>query len=178
MSFDIVLLLWYTQDMLKEKICPRCNQVLPIDAFAKDSKASSGLRSWCKNCSREYQREWRRRNRDKINARIRARYKRQKTTMTEPTKRYRLRLRQDAIKAYGAKCQCCGEAHIEFLAIDHVSGGGSQHRKNLGGKNFYLWLKEQGYPQGEFRCLCHNCNMSFGLYGYCPHKQPFSGPGK
>jgi hypothetical protein len=33
----------------------------------------------------------------------------------------------------------------------------------------HLYLRTHGYPSG-FRVLCHNCNFSFGHYGYCPHQ--------
>ncbi len=33
-----------------EKLCPPCNMLLPISQFWKDSNASTGYRSWCKNC--------------------------------------------------------------------------------------------------------------------------------
>lgn len=79
------------------------------------------------------------------------------------------KLRTDALNAYGNKCACCGEMAIEFLSIDHINGGGSKHRRELGGgSHFYHWLKKNGYPAG-FRVLCHNCNQALGLYGYCPH---------
>jgi hypothetical protein len=66
---------------------------------------------------------------------------------------------------------------MEFLAIDHIDGGGEKHRrtisdgKRLCGLSFYLWLKRNNWPSG-FRVLCHNCNFSFGAYGYCPHVSP------
>src|SRR6266850_6520947 len=63
------------------------------------------------------------------------------------------------LQHYGGACACCGETAFEFLCIDHVNGGGSQHRKSIGfGYNFYKWLIDQGFP-GGFRVLCHNCNM-------------------
>ncbi len=66
-------------------------------------------------------------------------------------------------------CKCCGESQIEFLSIDHVNGGGNQHRKELGhGVHFDKWLIDNGYPEG-FQVLCHNCNLAKGYYGYCPH---------
>ena len=89
-------------------------------------------------------------------------------------KEYGRQLRKDAIEAYGNKCQCCGEAHFEFLCIDHIKGGGNKHRRELGltaGYAFYSWLKTQGYPKDDFRCLCNNCNTSKGHYGYCPHEK-------
>jgi hypothetical protein len=69
-------------------------------------------------------------------------------------------------------CCCCGEKHFEFLAIDHINGGGNKHRKQLGlksgGASFYRWLIKNHFPAG-YRVLCVNCNFSLGAYGYCPH---------
>ena len=47
-------------------------------------------------------------------------------------------------------CSCCGESHPEFLAIDHIDGGGRQHRKSIGvgGKRFYAYLVSEGFPTG------------------------------
>lgn len=81
------------------------------------------------------------------------------------------KVRAETFSAYGGKCQCCGEERAEFLCIDHVKGGGSKHRMELGmsGVRFYRWLRRAGFPSG-YRVLCHNCNMSLGLHGYCPHR--------
>jgi len=72
------------------------------------------------------------------------------------------RTRAEMIDAYGGKCVLCGETNHEFLTIDHVNGGGVQHRKNLGnrgrGTAFYFILKRQGWPQSEYRLLCYKCN--------------------
>ncbi len=81
-----------------------------------------------------------------------------------------------ALVAYGGDpvhCACCGETTEEFLCIDHIAGGGNQHKKAIKkwGSQFYAWLRSQGYPPG-FRVLCHNCNLSLGYYGYCPHTRP------
>lgn len=72
----------------------------------------------------------------------------------------------------GARCQCCGETHLDFLTIDHINGNGKKHRESLGGggHSVYRWLKKNNYPPG-FRVLCFNCN--FGMHvnkGICPHK--------
>ena|ERR1700722_17206710 len=79
-------------------------------------------------------------------------------------------LRDQVFTAYGNKCTCCGETVREFLSIDRTNGGGTQHRREIGGTEaFYYWLRRHGFPQDEFRLLCMNCNFSFGMYGYCPH---------
>lgn len=79
--------------------------------------------------------------------------------------------RKRVIAHYGGKCACCDEDEYEFLAIDHIDGGGNEHRKeiNRGGK-FHRWLEARGYPEG-YRILCHNCNQAIGTYGYCPHER-------
>lgn len=91
------------------------------------------------------------------------------------TRRQR-RLRFRALFAYGGECpncDCCGENKIEFLVIDHKDGGGNAHRKEENITNIYRWLRSNNYPDG-FRILCHNCNFSLGLYGYCPHNDDHS----
>lgn len=70
---------------------------------------------------------------------------------------------------YGRQCACCGERHEEFLGIDHIYGGGRQHKLRVQNK-LYDWLITNNYPEG-FRILCHNCNQSLGTYGYCPHQK-------
>lgn len=67
------------------------------------------------------------------------------------------------------KCACCGESITEFLAIDHIEGGGNKERKRVGsGQPFFRWLEQNGYPLG-YQVLCHNCNMARAFYGACPH---------
>ncbi|OLS16011.1 MAG: hypothetical protein RBG13Loki_0389 [Promethearchaeota archaeon CR_4] len=70
------------------------------------------------------------------------------------------------------KCACCGENEIKFLAIDHINGGGTRHRKTMvngKGGNMAAWLLKNGLPEG-YQILCHNCNMAKGFWGSCPHK--------
>ena len=83
------------------------------------------------------------------------------------------KLRDEVIRAYGSECACCGDAHREFMSIDHINGGGRAHRQSIGksGGSFYRWLKERGFPKDEFQLLCHNCNQAKGFYGACPHKE-------
>lgn len=91
------------------------------------------------------------------------------------SKRYmterRERTRRLVMSHYGTSCSCCGEKEDLFLAIDHVNGGGSKHRKEIRreGSAFYDWLMCQGFPTG-FRVLCHNCNWAEARGG-CPHRK-------
>lgn len=84
--------------------------------------------------------------------------------------RHRIR-RFRVIQHYGGKCQCCGEAEIRFLTIDHIGGKGvgANHRKRIGsGSAIAQWLITNNFPEG-FQVLCFNCNCASGIYGVCPH---------
>lgn len=79
--------------------------------------------------------------------------------------------RDAIIDAYGAACSCCGETGREFLTIDHVDGGGSQHRLSLGSGNRRVMLDiiARGFPP-EFQVQCFNCNCGRARNGgVCPH---------
>lgn len=118
---------------------------------------------------REYDRERNHLPHRKESKRIRAKNNKEKYNLT--TKRWRLRLRLEIINHYSKGkncCNCCGENHLEFLAVDHIGGGGATHRKEVGVGKVYAWIKRNNFPDG-FQILCHNCNLSFGFYGYCPH---------
>jgi hypothetical protein len=74
-------------------------------------------------------------------------------------KRYTAKLRYEIINYYSdgmLECANCEEDHMEFLEIDHIHGGGNQHKKEIG-KSLYKWLKDNGFPAG-FQVLCSNCN--------------------
>lgn len=87
---------------------------------------------------------------------------------------WRDRLIVEVMKAYGGcVCKCCGEKEVAFLTLDHINGGGRQHRSVLRKQktaDIYSWLKQENYPPG-FQVLCMNCNWAKGKYGVCPHKQ-------
>ena len=56
-------------------------------------------------------------------------------------------------------CVVCGEGRLACLSIDHINGGGTKHRKQMGGGSaFYCWLKKQNYPKG-YQTLCMNCQF-------------------
>jgi hypothetical protein len=103
-----------------------------------------------------YMREWRAKNSDHSKE-----YKRQ----------WDRKRRELVITHYGGECACCGEDEFGFLAIDHVNGGGTKHRAEIGsGSHMVTWLINENFPEG-YRVLCHNCNQAIGFHGSCPHSK-------
>lgn len=165
-----------TTVQIEKKFCPKCERTLPASKFYKHVQHSDGLSSACKECKRKYAnryyREVVKHDEEVLERRAEISADWYENNRERSLERSRLRdqmLRREAIEHYGGKCECCGEATYEFLAIDHINGGGGKHREKIGGK-IHRWLAKKNYPSG-FRVLCHNCNMALGLYGYCPHQQ-------
>jgi hypothetical protein len=77
----------------------------------------------------------------------------------EQYRKYRENLRREVFSHYSPNltCQCCGEPHIEFLTLDHIHGDGYKEREEHN-RDFILWVKQQGYPDG-YQVLCMNCNF-------------------
>lgn len=50
------------------KQCSRCQKAKPLSEFWKDSGQKDGRAVWCRECSLEYRREWRKNNLEKARA--------------------------------------------------------------------------------------------------------------
>lgn len=123
----------------------------------------------------KYMREWQEKNKDKFKEKRKERYwlnrEQEIIRVMEGNKRRYRRQRLEVIMHYGGKCVCCEEERIQFLGIDHINGGGTKHRQEIKAKyqNIYNYLIHHNFPEG-YQILCHNCNLSRGFYGYCPHQ--------
>jgi len=91
----------------------------------------------------------------------------------EKTRATRQALKLEVMAAYGGRCVCCGESNHNFLSIDHIFNDGQARRKEEGaGTVFYYWLRDRGFPQDRYRCLCLNCNFGRRINGgICPHEE-------
>lgn len=138
------LLNFFHGEKIMAHVCPICKIEKDENSFYKRANRGTN-QSYCKDCSKEKHKE------------------------------HNHKLKLEIFEVYGgAKCACCGEnKHHSFLAIDHIKGNGSAHRRSLnmpsGGYRFYSWLKRDGYPKG-YQVLCHNCNVAKAIMGECPHK--------
>lgn len=162
-------------------LCPRCGKVKSIDDFYKIQTRPKGISHKCKQCISELNKtpNYKKTRSAYIQKNV-SKYKqwqkqwdaRHPIQRKEIDRRSRLRRKQKVIKHYGGQCSCCGEKILDFLAIDHINGGGTQERNKLkmGGNGIYLYIIRENFPQG-FRVLCHNCNWGVHVnHGVCPHK--------
>ena len=120
----------------------------------------------------KYHEKYYEKNKYKISQQGKKYYKNNKARILSRNKEYWKKQKQLVLDQYGSICSCCGEHRVEFLTIDHINGGGHQHRESLKkkGKNFLFWLINNNFPEG-YQVLCMNCNFSKGLFGYCPHER-------
>ena len=107
----------------------------------------------------------------------------------EVLRKSNLNLKLQAFDAYGGRiCSCknCPERanpNVTFLTLNHIGGGGTKHRKEIGGSRntgggvslagieTYRWLRKRGYPKG-FNVLCWNCQWGIHINkGVCPHEK-------
>ena len=92
----------------------------------------------------------------------------------EITRRSNAKLKHEVFSHYSnglMECSCCGENQFKFLTLDHVEGGGREHREQLGSPAMvYRDLRTRNFPSG-FQILCYNCNCGRSQNnGVCPHK--------
>lgn len=146
------------------KRCGKCERELPASEFHRAKRARDGLQGRCKSCNK--------RLRDaKKDAEYRATYHEKNPELRgEWHRRWREKLKQDVLEAYGRKCECCGEDREDFLTIDHVGGRNEEHR-DLKTQQVYVRLRREGFPKDGYRLLCWNCNCAIGIHGSCPHER-------
>jgi len=167
------------------KVCPGCKKHKPISEFYKVRTRKDGLSHKCKKClytktrspeALATKKRYAEANKEKLKQYAENWRKKNRTWKRKRERLYKLKRKIEVINHYGGKCACCGEKEMDFLAIDHIKGNGSQHRKKIGvgGSIFYHWLRKSGWPKG-FRVLCHNCNWGIHVnHGICPHKKKLS----
>ena len=153
---------------MDDKTCKRCGEVRPFDQFVNNPSAVNGG-NICRPCRRQRDGERRAANREQFRAEQRAWREANREHVRAYGRKQQRELRDAVLEAYGGKCECYDERQHQFLTIDHINGGGTRHRKEVG-RHVYAQLRREGYPDG-YRVLCWNCNWAYRLAGSCPHRE-------
>lgn len=115
----------------------------------------------CRTCYNAYMRAWDK----KHEVQVRADNNRQKKARAEGYKKI-------VFNHYGSFCHCCGIDEPEFLTLEHVGGGGGEHRKKRTHPSLvFLDIIRAGSPD-TYSVLCYNCNMARRWGHTCPHQRP------
>jgi hypothetical protein len=146
------------------KKCENCGSTKPKIEFWKRNGTKDNLRNYCKECEKKSAKAWRIENKDyfkKYN-------KDNRNKLNSYYKKYNNDIRLDVLIHYVPDLTCHGIdgkgckfncSDIKCLTIDHINGGGNEHRKKNNLKSssqFYRWLYNNNYPL-EFQVLCMNC---------------------
>ncbi len=159
--------------------------LLPIEEFKEAyAQLKSGKRYpvfRCKRCLLDYSKRkyrenpkrhhgytnaWRRAHPERAREIVKTCYTGNKEKFLATAKVARLTKKERVLAHYsGGSMSCClcppekAKVHVAMLALDHVVGGGTVHRDEVGtGNKFYNWIIREEYPEG-YRVLCHNCNF-------------------
>lgn len=148
-----------------KKTCHNCGKEFFVERTKNGTK-------FCKDCIKKHRRKMMRKY-----ALKHYNLHKERVTSLQRISRENLKFSVLAIYSEGnPKCACCGESHMEFLSIDHIYGGGNQHRKKIGrygGYQFYVWLARNNFPE-EYQSMCMNCQCAKrGLKKqFCPVHHP------
>lgn len=172
-------------DSAKVKRCTKCGEVKPLEDFYLHEQNGRGRRRPdCRACvaerSRqryavtrerklETNREWRKAHPDKMREYVTDFRARDAQHVRDLANAGRQRLRAKVFDHYGWLCACCGTD--QDPSIDHVHGGGNQHRLDQFGMRencvaVWRWLVKNDFPAG-FQTLCIPCNTSKASGDYC-----------
>lgn len=123
--------------------CYGCRRTFPHSNtyFCRHKQMAAGLLNICKDCDRKAHSEHAAARSEIAKEKVFAHY--------SPGK---------------AACAICGIADRIFLTVDHIEGGGAEHRREKKINNLYTWLVKNNFPPG-YRLLCWNHNMGLGFYG-------------
>lgn len=158
------------------KTCLRCKKSQPLEDFTVHTKKNDGRSQYCRSCNSLWARNWRKNNLEKCKINQKRYHLKSRDIRLKKMREYVQSLKQKVYDIYGNKCKCCGETNKEFFAVDHIEGGGSIERRKLGSRGIFLSALKPDFQKGKYQLLCHNCNMSMGFYGYCPHKPEIKRP--
>lgn len=119
---------------------------------------------YCNPCINEWQKRWYRAHPDY------AREKRRRYWTLDrrlEQRRKTQEFKRQAMDHYSNGKMACTNPYAEHdipytnvlaLTIDHITGGGTLHRKSLRYSSIYQWLVVEGFPKG-YQVLCMNCQL-------------------
>lgn len=142
-----------------ERLCGRCNQVLPLELFPKNLVKGKYLSSWCQKCTNAYMRQHRQDNAEHYSKYEAARYRANREKIRERVRKNRTPEADRNLKlkyGYGLTL----EAYDELLAQQEYVCAICKKPPN--GKFKFLAV-DHDHITGRIRgLLCTTCNLGLG----------------
>lgn len=114
--------------MKKTKICPKCGRELPLECFSKHKGKKDGLQVYCKECDRQYGKQW---------------YAEHREEKDEHNKQYNSE-RYATIEGYAYKVR------HNNLREDRKYGRCGKDEDPLPSLDYYIWaLQQQDFYDGK-----------------------------
>lgn len=162
------------EGIITHKTCNRCGQNLSIEHFWQDKSTIDGKAKSCKNCQREYARNYYEKNREWVLKRTKENRKQNKEKVAKQAYSRNQKIRNRVLEHLcgGApSCEVCGFSDdIRFLQIDHKQRDGNKERgKFKGASPFYFQIlrmtQEEARKKYRVLCLLHNWADRYGITG-------------
>jgi hypothetical protein len=128
---------------MEMKQCSKCKETKPTTEFYKNRSRRDGLQGRCRDC---------------CNASAAAYCASHCEEKRASDAAYYAQIRARILAHYGETCAYDNADCSGGLEIDHMNGGGNEHRKEVGrGTGFYRWLVKNSFPEGlQTLCRYHN----------------------
>lgn len=158
------------------KVCSKCGIEKPKSEFRKDSKSKDQLGYWCKECDREYKRQYYAIHRDKVNAVRRERYNtdpeykrkqdeanlkayhKHKAARLEQATMYKSEL-QEFVDSLKTPCKKCGETRKWLIQFHHIE---PEHKRfQIQSTHSKAKLLEE---VKKCVCLCSSCHTEYHYF--------------
>lgn len=163
------------------KLCSRCETEKPRDEFDDRERSKDGKQVWCRDCFRDYQREYRARRRKEdpegVRQERKAQYWKNPEKAREKVRRYRRRKKQEDPDYFVRKRRdqvlaSHGLTRQEFAAMledqDHRCAICGSEDPNHWSDRFQV---DHDHDTGEVRgLLCAKCNGGLGLLDDSPQR--------
>jgi len=137
----------------ERKTCPECLKRI------KEWKRQNPKRAYNWPKKREYQREynkvWRKKNRDRLLAQTREWRKKNRDRLSAWSLKWRLGIKKRALQLLGGKCVNCGVTDLRLLNIHHKNGRKNDYK----GINLYRRILKGLEDLNELEVRCWNCNV-------------------
>lgn len=145
------------------KNCTKCRRELPAttEYFNRNTSSWDGLRTWCKDCSRAHYKEYRAKNRDKLNREARAYHQEHREDANERRRAHYQAHRDEATSSMRnyyrghkdesrSRCKAWKEANPEKVALSARRSNRKRRQKQV--STYHASVKEFKHSDHCFFC--------------------------